>query len=598
MICEMVRRAGHTIDSPADLWADFDPRADPLEVEAIERTETGDLVFEKFWYTGERLGRRRVRILALIGYRRGARDLPAVLHLHGGGQTISPEWVRIWAERGYVGMSIDTCGDYADRVEHSDWGPIEQANMGSFDGYRIQPSPRDSGWYHWALVSRRALTVLEQRPEVDAKRMGIYGISMGGTDCWLVAGSDERVRTAVPIYGCGYMIDPRRGQWLDPELTAEQLRWRRVLSAEAHAPAIKCSVLYLSASNDFHGLIDYAHESLASVQAPVRCAFTPRFNHHVAYEQGRNLLLWMDTELNGGDPWPEAPAISLGMGVRGVPRATLIPGGRDGIVRVALYYAVGHKPPQARYWRSAKAVRNRAGDWVAELPTPDPWEPIHSFANVTYRSGVCLSSNLASLTPGTLGARASESRTPVIDDMTKGDETWIWVASPTDPLRDYQLLVRRDGPAGQSAVALNRDLISKLWSLSIPFQVGSNRIGDPSVEAPENARLRFWVRGIDELKVVLYDRQWTTKQETYSATVKTGGGAQWRRMTIPLESFKTNAETALTSWVGIDRLEFHGEIGDSDPTFGPVDWATARSSARGLSDKKPGKGNGSGSGAH
>ena len=51
-----------------------------------------------------------------------------------------------------------------------------------------------SGWFHWALAGRRALTVLARNPAVNPERLGIFGISMGGTLCWLVAGSDERVK--------------------------------------------------------------------------------------------------------------------------------------------------------------------------------------------------------------------------------------------------------------------------------------------------------------------------------------------------------------------------------------------------------------------
>ena len=67
-----------------------------------------------------------------------------------------------------------------------------------------EPSVRYSPWYHWALVSRRALTLLEQLPGVDRSRLGVFGVSMGAQLTWLVAGSDRRVKTAVPIYGCGW----------------------------------------------------------------------------------------------------------------------------------------------------------------------------------------------------------------------------------------------------------------------------------------------------------------------------------------------------------------------------------------------------------
>lgn len=51
----------------------------------------------------------------------------------------------------------------------------------------------------WDLV--RAVDYLETRPDVDASRIGCFGISIGGTQTWLLAAVDERVKAAVPVVG-------------------------------------------------------------------------------------------------------------------------------------------------------------------------------------------------------------------------------------------------------------------------------------------------------------------------------------------------------------------------------------------------------------
>jgi hypothetical protein len=40
-------------------------------------------------------------------------------------------------------------------------------------------SPRNSGWFLCALAARRALTFLEQQPDIDPNRLGVYGHSTG-----------------------------------------------------------------------------------------------------------------------------------------------------------------------------------------------------------------------------------------------------------------------------------------------------------------------------------------------------------------------------------------------------------------------------------
>ena len=67
------------------------------------------------------------------------------------------------------------------------------------------------------MAARRALTLLSYHPKVDRERLGIFGVSVGGTLCWLVAATDERVKTSVPIYGCGYNYDQKKTVWGFPE---------------------------------------------------------------------------------------------------------------------------------------------------------------------------------------------------------------------------------------------------------------------------------------------------------------------------------------------------------------------------------------------
>ena len=75
-------------------------------------------------------------------------------------------------------------------------------------GLSMKPTPRHNPWYHWTLAARRGLTFLETRPEVDGEKLGVFGISVGGTLTWGIAALDARVKAAAPIYGCGWEFYP------------------------------------------------------------------------------------------------------------------------------------------------------------------------------------------------------------------------------------------------------------------------------------------------------------------------------------------------------------------------------------------------------
>ncbi len=349
-----------------------------------------------------------MRVFAIRGAPTHGTRLPGILHIHGGGQTASLEWVRFWTSRGYVCASYDFTGPWAGRKDVTDWGPIKEGNLAQANGgFQVRPTPRASSWYHWAVVARRALTLLSYHPKVDRDRLGIFGVSIGGTLCWLVAATDDRVKTAVPIYGCGYNVDPRKTAWGFPDLDPDLLLFKQVLAPEAYAADLRRPLLLLDATNDFHGWMDHAYEILSKDPAPSRLAFTPRYNHHIDAAQGTNLPAWMDWQLRGGPPFPAGPKLDVRLDHDGEPLADVRAADSPHVTKVEVFYTLGEKPPPNRFWQARAATVKSSKSWQARLPVMRTDVPLRAFANVHYQSGVCLSTNLARSIPDRLGPRVA-----------------------------------------------------------------------------------------------------------------------------------------------------------------------------------------------
>src|SRR5436190_2977895 len=112
------------IHTARELWAGYDPRVEPLEVAITKTWEEGPVRFEQLTFTGETWQGSKVRVFAYRGAPVQGDKHPGVLHLHGGGQTASLDWVRFWAGRGYVCVSHDFCGSGPGRAPEkvTDWG--------------------------------------------------------------------------------------------------------------------------------------------------------------------------------------------------------------------------------------------------------------------------------------------------------------------------------------------------------------------------------------------------------------------------------------------------------------------------------------------
>jgi dienelactone hydrolase len=121
--------------------------------------------------------------------------LPAVVVLHGTGdrkEGMIP-LLEALAARGFLAVAIDARA-HGDRAA----GPNDylQAILRAYRTHRGHPFLYDTVWDTLRLVD-----YLATRADVDASRIGLLGISMGGMETYLAAAADPRIAAAVPVIG-------------------------------------------------------------------------------------------------------------------------------------------------------------------------------------------------------------------------------------------------------------------------------------------------------------------------------------------------------------------------------------------------------------
>lgn len=129
--------------------------------------------------------------------------LPAVIVLHGTGGNKEGERANLkeLAQRGFVALAIDA-RYHGERVPGGAHGAQEynQAIIRAWketdDRKREHPFYFDTVYDLW-----RTVDYLHSRRDVDKKRIGMVGFSMGGIETWLAAATDERIAVVVPAIG-------------------------------------------------------------------------------------------------------------------------------------------------------------------------------------------------------------------------------------------------------------------------------------------------------------------------------------------------------------------------------------------------------------
>ena len=396
---------------------------------------------------------------------------------------------------------------------NTDWGRIDPSQGPKFypgalrkqfkvdlkpDEYTIDPvvSPRNSNWFMLGYVARRALTFLEQQPQVDRDRLGMTGFSMGG-NITSYASIDPRLKAVIPMVGgSGFITEDYPG--LPGSAPRGHLQhaglFSRSVDSAAFYPHARCPVLFLSATNDFHGILDNTFRCGALLpHSNWRVSQNLHSNHALSAEQWILINRWFDLYLKGGTTSLAAMAPAT-LVVKGAEATfTVSPEHRsaagDELVTVELLFTRDPNPV-ARLWKTA-AAEEQDGSWTARLPLR-PGTILRAFAQCTYRladgqqfealqggttTTYSITSELKTHIAGELrpeAVREAASHQAVFHDFVKQGLT-SWGGGHGDSLRSY---LPRDPdcatPREEAALVCHFDKVPRQASLRI--RVSKKRI--------------------------------------------------------------------------------------------------------------------------
>jgi cephalosporin-C deacetylase-like acetyl esterase len=293
------------------------PFTGPWNLEQLKQTpshtwgETTDLVREVY-FEGEPYQGKPTRVFAYYGRpREGKGPFPAMLLVHGGGGTAFAEWATLWAKRGYVALAMDLAGCGPARKRLPDGGPNQSHNE-KFAEFTDEAFGHM--WtYHAVAAVIRGHSLLASLDEVDADRIGVTGISWGGYLTCIVAGVDDRLKVAVPVYGCGFLHE--NSAWLSilggmsPDMRD---RWVRYFDPSRYLPGVRCPILFVNGTNDFAYPLDSYQKSYRAVPGRRELCVTVRMPHgHQAGWKPVEIGLFVDSILADGKPLPQIGLLEI-----------------------------------------------------------------------------------------------------------------------------------------------------------------------------------------------------------------------------------------------------------------------------------------------
>jgi len=543
------------------LWAGYNPSKEPLETQVVREWQEGGITYRYVVFTIGTFKDTKARLSAFYAFPKGARKLPAILQIHGGGQSASLDSVKNAASNGYVGLSINwggnkmKVGPLQDEDPNTDWGALDATQKhndhyagGKPDSKTLDTveSPRNNNWFLLVLAARRGLTFLEQQPEVDPERMGVTGHSMGGKITVNVAGIDKRVKAAVPSCGGAGGVSGKLSGMPGAVPKSEKLdNTANTIEDGAYIPRITCPILYMAPTNDFAGPFDNMTINWKNIGSKnVAYTIAPHLNHRGIPETSICGILWFEQYLKNAFAFPKTPELEINFKTpSGIPQATVKTDRPGDVAKVDIYYAVD---PHCltRFWRNAEAKKS-GDDWVAGCPVLSAEQPLLVYANVSYKLNAAVIGERGSTPPETFiistkeaiylpeelkvaGVKATDKPSRMIDNFSRGWQDW------------YRLE----------------------WGNPHVWVAATRKLKDPKWRGPAGARLVFEVKCPKDnvIAVAVSLNDWGAfpgkPAGAYSARKPLTGSPDWQTVSIAPEEMLPDKPNmpALTSWDTVTEL--------------------------------------------
>jgi dienelactone hydrolase len=288
---------------------------------------------QSLFFDGPLYHHKPTRVFAWYGFPshiKAGEKVPAMVLIHGGGGTAFAEWVRLWNQKGYAAIAMDTCGCVPIGSDNH-WQRDSQGGPPGWGGFdQLAELPSDQWTYHAVMDVILANSLIRSWPQVDANRVGLSGISWGGYLTCVVAGLDHRFKFACPVYGCGFLGED--SGWLDDFKNLGPLPtkvWLLAWDPSQYLPGAKMPMLWVDGTNDVWYPPDSLHKSYQLPSGPRTLVMRVRMPH---------------SHQDGCAP-PEIAAFADSICLNGIALASI------------KSFATDHGVATARYASAAKIVR-------------------------------------------------------------------------------------------------------------------------------------------------------------------------------------------------------------------------------------------------
>lgn len=516
------------------LWENYDPTAEPMELNVFKTVEQDGLIVKRLYFNGRAVNAtQKTRVYATVCYKNTKPAKQAVLFVGDYKQPINFSELEQLARQGFIAMAIDFAGRTDSGMYTVYPEALEYCNAVSApDMFEVTETAKETKLYEYALNCRRAITYLMSEEKI--KGVSIVTTGRGSYVGAIVMGVETRLDRGAVLFGalhCDYPEDEVNDVGTSDEESLKRhleydIRrqcWTMGLAPQTYAMQIKIPVYVVNTANSNYVDIEQVNKTNARLNIDCRFLTIPYAIDYLTDKYFDGLVKWLK-----GAQVPLQQSLSATTDANGEYCIRVQTSGS--INKTSICYCCNPKG-RAKYWRNARLVRE--GEYyVAKIDLFDKQNEIIAF---------CVSDREVPTATPLFYDRASVVRPKIVNkNIFSG--------------YGAQQLIRLDPMDRSLNVPLEQELAEGYLGIigAKGRALGTFAICDVTLR--KNAALTL---GLDicsttkqKLTVTAVCNFGESNAERFGQTLNLDGSGKWQRITIERENFR--------------RVEDGKQISDSD----------------------------------
>lgn len=539
--------------TPTEVWEGFDAIKAPLEASIISVKTTDNFSCAQQVFTADTVQDAKLRVECNIYFdARWQDERPAVLVLPSFENPHSSDAIHKLVEEGFVTCTIDYCAlkqnsmtyfpdsvsfaHYPDCLEHLE---------------HIETDARQTPWFVWAKIARRAISLLQEQSIVQKDKIGLIGFGAGAHLSYLVAGTDKRVKSMVAINGGGYRWAEHNARFLGNDIPTgdEQIAYSTGVGAETYAIFIDCPTLMIATRDSelcdvdrLGDMFDLVKSNDKHIMISVSCCA------QIARSIYGAMTYWLRNNLAGTLEFT-LPQPSIRFEETDGRLYVKLNSGEKATERT-LFISYGEPCSKQRHWEKHE-VKQKVGahEYVCDVPVYDPNELLIAYACFTYPNGGVVSTRIvsaSSVMAEVTHIETSPRTSSILFDGSMGVDKFV--AKTDDALLDNDTVELKQGPFGIEGVSVEHGSLTLYRSKQETMAVSRSAILHFDAYSTQERELLVCVYSDTELK-------------KYTARKKLQGGEFWQKLLLETTDFKSEEGRTLSSFSQVKTIEFENVDG-------------------------------------